>query len=74
MRCELGTCQNEAFVECEWGLYEPRDEQPRTEPMNKATLCRQCSDQLWKRLRGAVGSGIMHWKNRVLNESALIPK
>lgn len=63
MRCEIGNCDREATVECEWGLYEVRGE-PRSEPMQHALLCSKCSDGLWKRVHGAVNSGIMHWVNK----------
>jgi len=64
MKCDMGGCPNDAIIECEWGLYEPRDGIPRTEPMNKALLCKTCSDDLWRRVKGAVNAGIMHWVNR----------
>ena len=43
MKCDMGGCPNDAIIECEWGLYEPRDGIPRTEPMNKALLCKTCT-------------------------------
>ena len=63
-RCD--TCSNIATVNCTWGLYELRGE-PRTEPMQNADLCGQCSDDLWQRCKSAVNSGIMHWMNKPAN-------
>lgn len=62
-KCE--TCPEPATVECTWGLYEVQDE-PRTEPMQNAKLCKTCGDALWHRCKGAVNSGLMYWTNRAV--------
>jgi hypothetical protein len=57
------TCKQTATILCEWGLHELQGE-PRKEPMQSATLCNACADDLWSRVKGAVNNGIMHWRNR----------
>lgn len=64
-KCE--TCSSPSTVNCVWGLYE-HDGKPRTEPMQSADLCKQCSDDLWQRVRGAVNAGLMHWTNKPVSK------
>ena len=54
MKCNL--CSNEADREVEWGLFT------RSEAMNKAKMCKECSEKLWGQIRGTVGAGLMHYE------------
>jgi hypothetical protein len=58
--CEL--CQKPPTVLCEWGLYD------RTDPMNKAKLCGDCSTALWRKCAGSVNAGLMHWTNKPIEK------
>lgn len=42
------------------------DATPRSEPMNEAKLCNDCSNLLWLKCAGSVNSGNMHWINKGL--------
>ena len=37
---------------------------PRTDPMQNAKLCPECSKKLWSMIHGAVNAGLMHCVNR----------
>ncbi len=44
-------------------LYEDGWE-TRSEFMNEAHFCSECSDLLWSELKGSVNAGFMHWSNK----------
>lgn len=65
MSAKCYVCKEPATVRCEWGLYEPAGV-PRKEPMNVATMCSACSDELWQKMKASVNLGQSHWVNRKL--------
>lgn len=69
MKCDLfSVCKNQAVTNCVWGLYEPNGK-TRSEKMNEANLCNDCSNKLWLSCAGAVNAGIIHWTNKEIKEN-----
>ena len=55
--CAVGNCGREAHAEYEMGSLSQR-----------WPLCRVCGMEVWRRFKGAVGAGLMHFVMRPLRQ------
>lgn len=70
-KCDACPKSATVLTHCTWWLYELRG-QPRDEPMQQARLCPDCLEALWRKVKPAVNSGLMHWTN-VLCKTTVTP-